>query len=104
MRRSLVAVASALLLGATSSRCVGAQAPAAASARPRSAEELVRFFTEWRDFQRPRIVDGVPDYSAAAMTAQARAATALRRRLAAFDTTAANPSPRAEFWPIPTCI
>lgn len=87
MRRSPVAVASALLLGATSSRCVGAQAPAAASARPRSAEELVRFFTEWRDFQRPRIVDGVPDYSAAAMTAQARAATALRRRLAAFDTT-----------------
>lgn len=66
---------------------VRAQSPQPSAARPRTAEELARFFAEWRDFQKPKLVDGVPDYSPAAMTAQARAATALRRRLAAFDTT-----------------
>src|SRR5207253_1616531 len=34
--------------------------------------ELVNLFSEWRAFQRPRLVDGVPDYRAAAMHAQRR--------------------------------
>ena len=63
-----------------------AQSPSQTASRPHTADDLARFFTEWRDFQKPKLVDGVPDYSPAAMTAQARAATALRRRLAAFDT------------------
>ena len=33
-------------------------------------EDLLSLFTEWRNFQKPRIVDGVPDYSAPAMAAQ----------------------------------
>jgi hypothetical protein len=33
-------------------------------------DDLVRLFTEWRAFEMPEFVDGVPDYSAAAMAAQ----------------------------------
>lgn len=55
-------------------------------------EDLVALFTEWRAFQRPRLVDGVPDYSAGAMAAQHRALPAYQRRLSAID-------PRS--WPIP---
>ena len=32
-------------------------------------EDLVALFEEWREFQKPRVVDGVPDYTAAAMAA-----------------------------------
>ncbi len=67
-----------------------------ASARvvPRSAryEDLVSLFAEWRDFQKPRLVDGVPDYSASAMAAQQRKLATYRRRLAEIDPAA---------WPIP---
>lgn len=61
--------------------------PAAQPQRPRSHDDLVRFFTEWRQFQRPKLVDGVPDYTAPAMTAQYRALASMKRRLAAIDTT-----------------
>jgi hypothetical protein len=50
-------------------------------------EELVAFFQEWREFQHPRIVDAVPDYSADAMAAQQRELADYQARLAAFDTT-----------------
>lgn len=56
-------------------------------ARPRTHDALVELFNEWRAFQRPRAVRGVPDYSAAAMVQQARALPAFKRRLAAIDTT-----------------
>jgi hypothetical protein len=54
---------------------------------PRSAsyEDLVSLFAEWRSFQRPKLVDGVPDYTAAAMTAQQRELVSWQRRLAAID-------------------
>ena len=42
----------------------------AASAGPDSHADLVRLFDEWRAFERPGFVDGVPDYSAAAMARQ----------------------------------
>jgi len=56
-------------------------------ARPRRYEDLVAFFQEWRAFQRPKLVNGVPDYRAAAMTAQQKALVPMQRRLASFDTT-----------------
>ena len=37
-------------------------------------EDLVAFFREWRAFQAPKVVAGVPDYSAAAMAAQQKRA------------------------------
>lgn len=47
---------------------------------------LVVLFQEWRSFQQPRIVDGVPDYRPASMTSQAAALPGLQRRLEAIDT------------------
>src|SRR5947208_32151 len=54
---------------------------------PRSGryESLLTFFREWRSFQKPRLIDGVPDYGASAMAAQERELETLRRRLAAID-------------------
>ncbi|HJU75682.1 MAG TPA: DUF885 family protein, partial [Gemmatimonadaceae bacterium] len=64
-------------------------APAARSAR---YEDLVTLFTEWREFQKPKLVDGVADYSAGAMATQQRELATFQRRLAAIDTSG---------WPVP---
>jgi hypothetical protein len=53
---------------------------------------LVAFFRDFRSFQKPQIVDGVPDYTAAAMAAQRREIESYRKRLAAIDPSG---------WPVP---
>ena len=59
--------------------CVAAaSAPAARSA---GYDDLLTLFKEWRDFQRPKLVQGVPDYSAAAMAAQHRELPRFQARL-----------------------
>lgn len=63
-----------------------------AAASGGSYDQLVAFFKEWRAFQKPRLVNGVPDYSAAAMAAQQHALEDMKRRLAAIDPSG---------WPIP---
>jgi len=75
IRRSVVLAGLLALAG-----CAGQPAPPGGS-----YDDLVALFHEWRDFQRPRVVDHVPDYTAAAMRAQHRALAAYRARLAAFD-------------------
>ena len=55
-------------------------------------DDLVSLFAEWRAFQRPRLADGVPDYSAGAMREQHRALEGYRRKLAAIDPSG---------WPLP---
>jgi Bacterial protein of unknown function (DUF885) len=55
-------------------------------------EDLVSLFSEWRSFQKPRVVDGVPDYSASAMAEQRRALPTYQQRLKAIDPSG---------WPIP---
>ena len=55
-------------------------------------EDLTTLFGDWRSFQQPKRVDGVPDYSAGAMAAQQRDLTGFVNRLAAIDPTS---------WPIP---
>jgi len=52
----------------------------------------VTLFADWRAFQRPKIVNGVPDYSVPAMAAQYAALSGYRARLAAIDPAG---------WPIP---
>jgi hypothetical protein len=70
-----------------------AAAMAAAPAAPSSRyEDLVSFFADWRAFQKPRVVGGVPDYGAAAMAAQQKELEAYKKRLAAIDPSG---------WPIP---
>jgi hypothetical protein len=54
-------------------------------------EVLVKLFEEWRAFQKPEIVDGVPDYTAAAMETQRLGLREFQDRLAAI-----NPSS----WPV----
>jgi hypothetical protein len=49
-------------------------------------EDLVKLFEEWREFQKPKLVDDIPDYSAPAMAAQHRELAAYQRRLAGIDT------------------
>lgn len=47
--------------------------------------DLVALFHEWRAFESPRFVDGVPDYSEAAMAAQHRELPRWQARLRALD-------------------
>jgi uncharacterized protein DUF885 len=47
---------------------------------------LATLFQEWRAFQKPKVVAGVPDYTARAMKAQQGELPAFQRRLAAIDT------------------
>ncbi|MFC1661707.1 DUF885 family protein [Gemmatimonadota bacterium] len=49
-------------------------------------EDLVALYQEWRAFQRPQFVDGVPDYSPEAMARQHRELAEYQARLAALDT------------------
>lgn len=55
--------------------------------KARTYEELVTLFTEWREFQHPELINGVPDYSPEAMKKQHAALKSWQARLAAFDTT-----------------
>lgn len=86
---------SVLLIGASLLAASGlAAGPGPASPAPKSSrhEDLVSFFQDWRSFQKPKLVDGVPDYSPAAMAAQQRELAAFRGRLDAIDPSG---------WPIP---
>jgi hypothetical protein len=65
----------------------GTQDRTAPQPRPTRYADLVTFFTDWRAFQRPKLKDGVPDYSAAAMAAQRTELSHWQIRLAGFDTT-----------------
>ncbi|MEM6337761.1 MAG: hypothetical protein AAF752_14415, partial [Bacteroidota bacterium] len=52
-----------------------------------SHSDLVALFQEWRSFHAPAMVDGVPDYTAEAMSARHAALAAWYDKLAAIDTT-----------------
>src|SRR5262245_51775957 len=54
--------------------------------------DLVTLYKDFRAFQKPKLVNGVPDYTAAAMAAQQAALAGYQKRLAAIDPTG---------WPIP---
>ncbi len=58
-----------------------------AGAQPATHDDLIDLFGDWRAFQRAPIVDGVPDYSKAAMAAQHAALRGYKSRLASLDTT-----------------
>ena len=60
-------------------------APGAAP-RANRYDDLVTLFNEWRAFQKPKLLDGVADYSASAMASQQSDLRAYQRRLAAMDT------------------
>jgi hypothetical protein len=94
MRRAPLTRVTALALAivALAAGCDTPPASAPATERSRRYDDLTKFSAEWRTFQQPKRVDGVPDYSAAAMAAQQRDLAAFVSRLAAIDPAG---------WPIP---
>ena len=48
-------------------------------------EDLLTLHGEWRDFQKPTVTNGVPDYTAAAMSRQFKELTRYQARLADLD-------------------
>jgi hypothetical protein len=73
-------------------------APATAiEIRGSSHQQLVSLFADWRAFNHPTIVQGRPDYSAAAMTAKGAGLAAFKRRLAAIDTTGWSASQKGDY-------
>lgn len=77
--------------------CLSLYSFASGQARPRRYEDLVAFFQEWRAFQRPKLVNGVPDYRTTALTAQQKALVTMQRRLASFDTTGWSKPQQVDF-------
>ena len=73
------AIAAAILIAASAAPLKSSQGAGHA--------DLVALFADWRAFQKPKLVDGVPDYTAAAMAAQQRELAGYQRRLAGIDTT-----------------
>jgi hypothetical protein len=62
--------------------------PLVAAPKPTTAPghaQLVNLFTEWRAFNHPAIVNGRPDYGAAAMAAKAERLPAFQQRLRQID-------------------
>ena len=60
--------------------------PALATSPAPAYRKLVQVFADWRAFNQPEIVGGVPDYSAAAMAAKAAQLPGFHARLGAIDT------------------
>ena len=83
-RPSLGVTTACLLLAAAPA---GAASGAAGTGTPRSSRyaDLVSLFADWRLFQKPKLVDGVPDYTPTAMAAQKRELASYEHRLAAID-------------------
>ena len=59
---------------------------------PSGYEDLAKLFREWREFQKPKFVNAVPDYSPSAMNEQRQGLKKFQQRLAAID---------CKSWPIP---
>ena len=66
----LVAGIALIAVGVLFVRCTADPMDSVVAAGPGSHADLVQLFEEWRAFEMPEFVDGVPDYSAAAMARQ----------------------------------
>src|SRR5262245_42365710 len=82
LRSALAAVVMAAAIGGACSGAGGAEKSASRSTR---YDDLRALFADWRAFQKPKLTDGAPDYSADAMAAQQRELPAYERRLHAID-------------------
>ncbi len=82
---SLLLTAACLLAAAAGLTAGDAGRASPGAARSTRYQDLLSFFREWRSFQKPKLADGVPDYTAGAMAAQQRELGAFRQRLAAVD-------------------
>ena len=74
------------IVAVAASNAATAAAPAADALAARA--DLVEIFNAARELRQPRVVDGIPDYTAAAVEAQRGALVALRARFDALDPSA----------------
>jgi len=72
-------------------------APGESKTSGESYADLVNLFQEFREFQKPALKNGVPDYSSKAMQEQAVALKELQQRLAAMDISAWPRSQQVDF-------
>ena len=72
--------------------------PAAGGATGSDHEALVSLFEEWRAFEMPEFIDGVPDYTAPAMKRQRRELIRYMRRLVSIDTTGWAVPEQVDWW------
>ncbi|MFC1640060.1 DUF885 family protein [Gemmatimonadota bacterium] len=93
LRRGVICLA---VIALATASCTTSGVPAGEAGS--SYEDLVSFFEEWRVFQAPNVVDGVPDYSAEAMANQHRELASLQSRLAAFDTTGWSVAQQVDYY------
>ena len=83
--RKLVQFGTLILIAFGSSLC--SSPPAEKEVKiSNSYDELVSFFSSWREFASPELKDGVPDYSEAAMSKQQTDLRDWQKKLNAFDT------------------
>ena len=88
---ALVAGIALIVVGFLFVRCTADPTDSVVAAGPGSHADLIRLFEEWRAFEMPEFVDGVPDYSAAAMARQHAELPQWRLRLNALA---------PESWPV----
>lgn len=84
-----------LALGAAALAVLHTAPPSAAA--PDSHDDLVKLFAKWREFQPPRMRNGVPDYTVSAMSAQQRELEHYRRRLADIDASRWPPAQQVDW-------
>ncbi len=84
-----------LSLAAPALAALAAFADAPAAPAPPGYDRLVELFCEWRDFERPPLKDGAPDYTAATFAKRHAELAGFRSRLAAIDT---------QGWPVEALI
>jgi len=85
MRKYNSFIVLSLCLGLIGFFCCSSNNSAATAAGNGTYEDLVNLFEEWREFQKPVIVDGVPNYTAEAMAKQHLELKDYQNRLAAID-------------------
>src|SRR5438093_8051592 len=83
--RAVWLVAAAFALGCGGGAQRPEPGPSQSGARAGTHGDLTTLFIDWRAFQKPPVLDGVPQYTVAAMAAQQRELSAFQRRLAAID-------------------
>ena len=67
---ALIAGPALIVVGLLFVRCTADPADSVDTASPGTHADLVQLFEEWRAFEMPEFVDGVPDYTATAMARQ----------------------------------
>ena len=85
-RKSIIFISLSLVLLAGCGEEQSQETPVSVNA-PTNHAELQDFFLEWREFLKPEMNDGIPDYSAAAMQKQYAELPQWQTRLNAVDTT-----------------